>query len=568
MSRGSAKRPRKPKPGGGHQLVYLPLGGAGEIGMNLYLYGYGREQDRKWIMVDCGVTFADFRDPGIDIILPDITFIEQRRASLLAIVLTHAHEDHYGAVAHLWPRLRAPVYATPFCAQLLQGKLEETGLAGEVPVKHVTPGGSLSLGPFDISLIAMTHSIPETYALAIRTALGNVLHSGDWRIDRRPVIPPDLDEPALRAFGKEGCRALICDSTNAMREGTSPCESDVEEGLYEVIRHATGRVAVTTFASNFGRLLSVARAARRTERHVCLVGRSMHRVVAAARETGLIADFPEVLPEQDFAHIPRDKVLGLCTGSQGEPRAALSRIASSSHGNIVLEDGDLVIFSSRTIPGNEKDVAEVQNNLAALGVSIVTASDRLVHATGHPQRGDLQQLYRWLKPQIVVPMHGEMRHLLAHARFALDCGVGQAVMARNGEMIQLAPDPAGPVDEVASGRLHMDGRLLLPAGDGPARQRRRLSFSGALAITLVLDEDRGLSEHPQIAQFGLPPVGAGGDPMGTMILDAIDDVLEKVARRRGGDDAELAESVRRAVVRAVAQAWGKRPQCQVNIVHL
>lgn len=550
------------------QLVFLPLGGAGEIGMNLYLYGFGPERNRQWVIVDIGVTFADFRDPGIDLILPDTSFIEQHCGNLLGIVLTHAHEDHLGALAHLWPRLRAPVFATPFTAALLRYKLEETGLGSEVPVTEVRLGGQISLGPFDISLVSMTHSIPESNSLIIRTPLGNLMHSGDWRVDPDPVVPPNLDEGALRAFGEEGCMALICDSTNVLSEGMSPSETEIEQGLYDVISQARGRVAVTTFASNFGRLLSVGRAARRTGRHLCLVGRSMHRIVSVARETGYIDDFPLVLAESDFADIPPDKVLCLCTGSQGERRAALSRIASGNHGDVALDAGDLVIFSSRTIPGNEKEVSEVQNNLATLGVEIVTGAERPVHVTGHPRRGDLRQLYDWVKPDILIPMHGEMRHMSAHVRLAKECGIETAVLARNGDMVQIAPGPPVIIDEVPTGRYHLDGKLLLRASDDPVRIRRKISFAGALSVTLVLNEKGDLAADPAITPFGLPEFDRDGTSIALAIYDLIDEALEGMPRRRKDDDSECAETVRRALVRGLSALWGKRPLCVVKIIRL
>ena len=567
-SRKPAKSMRRRRDAAADQLVFLPLGGAGEIGMNLYLYGFGPETSRKWLMIDIGVTFADFRDPGIDLVFPDTEFIEEHRANLLAIVLTHAHEDHFGALAHLWPRLRAPVFATPFTAALLRYKLEEAGLSDQVPVTEIRLDEEISLGPFDVQLISMTHSIPETNALAIRTPLGNLLHSGDWRVDPTPVIPPDLDQRALQAFGDEGCLALICDSTNVLSEGTSLSERDMEQGLYDVISQASARVAVTTFASNVGRLQSIGRAARRTGRHLCLVGRSMHRIVSVARETGYLDDFPQVLGEEDFGDIPPDKVLCLCTGSQGERRAALARIAAGSHPNVALDAGDLVIFSSRTIPGNEKDVGEVQNDLAMLGVEIVTGAERPVHVTGHPRRGDLRQLYDWIRPDILVPMHGEMRHLSAHVRFAKECGIARSILVRNGDVVKIAPEPAGLVDEVPSGRFHLDGKLLQRADDGAIRMRRRISFTGALAVTLVLDGKGALRADPAIVPFGLPQFDGDGEPLGPLIFELVDDTLAAMPGRRRNDDVECAETVRRALVRGLSNVWGKRPLCVVNIIRL
>lgn len=431
-----ARRERPPK--GKDRLVFLPLGGAGEIGMNLYLYGCGRSDDTRWLMVDLGVKFGDDRDPGIDVILPDTAFIEAERGSLEGIVLTHAHEDHFGAVIDLWPRLRVPIYATPFTAAMLAAKLAERGMENQIPVTEVPLGGRLTLGPFDVEFITMTHSIPEPNALALRTPMGNVLHTGDWKIDERPMIGEPMAVDRLKALGAEGCRAMICDSTNVLREGISPSESDVAKGLAEVIAGAKRRVAVTTFASNVGRLRAVALAAKAADRQLVVVGRAMFRALNAAREAGYLGDFGEVLTERDYGYLPPEKVVCLCTGSQGEVRAALSRIADGTHPNITLNDGDMVIFSSRTIPGNEKPVAVVENNLAALGVELVTADDHPVHVTGHPRRGELAMLYDWVKPQSVIPMHGEMRHLVEHTRFARKQGVTDTVIARNGDIVRLA----------------------------------------------------------------------------------------------------------------------------------
>lgn len=549
------------------ELVYLPLGGAGEIGMNLYLYGLGPPAGRQWIMVDLGIAFGDLRDPGIDVILPDTSFIEEERSNLHGIVLTHAHEDHFGAVAYLWPRLKVPVYATKFTAGLLAAKLTEFGLEDEVPVKVIASRSRFGIGPFDIELIDMAHSIPEPNALAIRTSLGTVLHSGDWKIDTAPVIEPRTDEAALKALGEEGCLALICDSTNALREGASLSETAVADGLAEIIAGAKGRVAVTTFASNVGRLQSIGRATRAAGRHLFIAGRAMHRILEVSREVGYLRDLPDVIDEEEFAQLPPDKVVCLCTGSQGERRAALSRIAEGNH-PISLSDGDLVIFSSRTIPGNEKAVGEVVNNLAMRGVEVITGEDAPVHVSGHPRREELAQLYDWVNPDLLIPMHGEARHMFAHAEFARSRGIKQTLIVRNGDMVKIAPGPPAIIDEAPAGRLHLDGGLILDGGDGPVRVRRKLGYAGAVSITLVID-DKGTSRtQHQIALFGLPEEGASGELFGDIIADTVDDVLDSLPRSKRRDHETLAETVRRAVVREVEMAWGKRPLCQVNIARL
>ncbi len=398
-------------------FVFLPLGGVGEIGMNLYLYGYGPEGAREWLIVDMGVTFGSEAEPGVDVILPDIRFIEEERRNIAGLLLTHAHEDHFGAVTDLWPALAGiPVYATPFTAEMLKSKLTEIGLVNGFPLQVIPMGDRRKIGPFDVELISMSHSIPEPSAVVIRTPLGAALHTGDWKLDDNPLTSAPTDSARLKALGNDGIAALICDSTNAIRDGVSPSEADVAVVLARLIREAPRRVAVTTFASNVARLGSVAKAARAAGRELVVVGRAMLRVIEAAQATGYLDPNLNFHDETVFAKLPPRKVVALCTGSQGEPRAALARIAQGEHPNVELEEGDRVIFSSRTIPGNEKAVSRVQNGLADLGTEVITDQDEAVHVSGHPRRGELEQLYGWVKPGIAIPMHGEGRHLEAHAR--------------------------------------------------------------------------------------------------------------------------------------------------------
>ncbi|MCP5084464.1 MAG: ribonuclease J, partial [Alphaproteobacteria bacterium] len=498
---------------GTEDLVFLPLGGAGEIGMNFYLYGHGPVHKRRWLIVDMGVKFGDERDPGIDIVLPDISFLERERKNIDGIVLTHAHEDHFGGVPWLWPELKCPVFATPFTAELLRGKLIEHGLDEDFPLNVIPLGGRFSAGPFDVELVNVTHSIPEPSALAIRTPAGMVVHTGDWKIDEDPVLGHPFDKAKFKALGQEGCRALICDSTNALRDGYSPTETEVSKSLSQVIKQAKGRVAVTTFASNAGRVEAVAKAAYAADRHLIVAGRSLDRVIAAARATGYLKDVHEILGPDEFGYLPPDKVVCLCTGSQGEPRAALARIADDTHPHITLEEGDTVIYSSKTIPGNEKAVSHVANLLAAQGVEIIDSDDTLVHVTGHPRREELRQLYGWLKPELLVPMHGEMRHMTEQARFAKDCGIPSSAVAANGDMVRLVPGPGEVIDTVPAGRTHIDGRLFVPALEGPARDRRRLSFAGAAAVCVVLDNKNKIVSEPEVRLFGVPEEDAYGVSM-------------------------------------------------------
>ncbi len=539
------------------ELVFLPLGGAGEIGMNLNCYGYGPPDARQWIVVDCGVMFGrETATPGVDVIMPDARFLEENRSDLLGIVLTHAHEDHLGAVAHLWPVLRCPVYATPFAARMLQDKLEEAGLETKVKTKVVPLGGTLNLGPFALEFITLTHSIPEPNALAIRTALGTVVHTGDWKIDPNPLIGEVTDEAALRKLGDNGVLAMVCDSTNVLVAGVSGSEADVSRALHTLIGSLKGRVAVTAFASNVARLQSIAEAARAHGRQIVLVGRAMRRIVQVARDTGYLKNFPPVLADDESAHLAADNVLYLCTGSQGEMRAALSRIAEGDHPHVRLGEGDSVIFSSRIIPGNEREIFELQNKLARLGVAVLTERDHFVHVSGHPARDELAEMYRWVRPKIAVPVHGEMRHLTEHARFAREMQVPQAVVVENGNMLRLAPGRAEIIDEAPSGRVHLDGRLMVHEEDGLARSRRALGFAGFIGITLVVNRKGRIAADPVLHMEGVPE-------------DVIEPVTEAVNRALGNRRSDdLKEDVRRAARRVANDVWGKKPVVRVEIVEI
>ncbi|WP_293331101.1 ribonuclease J [Parvibaculum sp.] len=562
----SAAAPRAVTPH--DELVFLPLGGSGEIGMNLNLYGYGPEDDRCWIIVDLGVTFGDERTPGIDLIMPDPAFIEERRDELLGIVLTHAHEDHIGAVAHIWPRLRCPVYATPFTAALVRGKLIEAGLEDEVPMHIIPMGHRFDLGPFDIELVTLTHSILEPNALAIRTPLGLVLHTGDWKIDPDPVVGGDIDEARLRAIGDEGVRAIVCDSTNVFSPGTSGSEADVAASLTELLKSCEGRVAVTTFASNVARLESIIRAGDACGRHPVLVGRAMHRVVSAAREAGYLTDLPRIVSENDAGFLPRDKVLFVCTGSQGEPRAALSRIAEDNHPQIVLDKGDTVVFSSRVIPGNETSIFDLQNLLAERGIRVITEKDHFVHVSGHPCRDELAAMYQWIRPEVSIPVHGEARHLAEHAAFARELQVPEQVVVKNGLMVRIAPGIAEVVDEAPSGRIYLDGEVLTDSDEGAVAERRRLSFAGSVFVSVVLDGKGEVLGDPQVRLMGLPEEDSHGIPFEDRALDAVDDALDRLPMKRRKNDDDVAEFLRRAVRGALRREWGKKAQVAVVVTRI
>jgi ribonuclease J len=537
------------------ELVFLPLGGAGEIGMNLNCYGYGPTDERAWIVVDCGVLFGrETTTPGVDVIMPDIRFLEEVRSDLLGLVLTHGHEDHIGAVAHLWPKLRCPIYATPFTVKLLQHKLEEAGLQDRAKVTPVPLGGRIKLGPFVIEFVSITHSIPEPNCLAIRTPIGTVVHTGDWKLDPQPLLGPVTDDSALRGLGDEGVLALVCDSTNALVSGESGSEETVKESLVRLIASLKGRVAVTAFASNVARLESIAHAAKAAKREVVLVGTAMRHMVNAARDTGYLRSFPKTLDEDQCSAVPDDHLLFLCTGSQGERRAALARIAAGEHPYVSLGEGDTVIFSSRIIPGNELAIFELQNRLAARGICVLTERDHFVHVSGHPARDELATMYSWVKPKISVPVHGELRHMQEHARFARELQVPKAIVATNGQVLRLAPGDPEIIDETPSGRLHLDGRILVHEEDGFARTRRALSFAGFVGITLIFDRRRRLATEPLFYMEGIPPG----------VEETLREAVSRALNGKYGDNVE--EDVRIAARRAASDVWGKKPVVRVKAV--
>ncbi len=548
---------------GSDELLFLPLGGAGEIGMNLTLYGHAG----KWLMVDLGVTFGDERTPGIEVIMPDPRFIAERRADLVGLVLTHGHEDHLGAVPYLWPCLQCPIWATRFTAAVLRRKLHEAGLADRVPIIEVPMSGRFQAGPFVIELVTLTHSIPEPNALVIRTAAGTVLHSGDWKFDPDPLIGPTADFEALRRLEGEGVLALVCDSTNALVAGQSGSEAAVREELIRLFGRYDRRIAVACFASNVARLESVVHAALAHDRQVALVGRSMRRIVEAALETGYLSGLPPFVSEHDAGYLPREKVALLCTGSQGEPRSALARIARNDHPQVTLEPGDAVIFSSRVIPGNEKAIGALQNDLSRLGIEVVTAAEEAVHVSGHPARDELAHMYQLVRPRIAIPVHGERRHLDAHARLALECQVPQALAAENGRIIRLAPGPAEIAGEVEFGRLGLDGSALVPLGGALIKQRHRIGASGSAVATLVLGRDGRLLAEPQVTLHGLVDPELDGAALADA-ASAVRSAIEALKPGQRADDAAVKEAARLAVRRYIHGERGKKPLTDVHLVRV
>ena len=548
------------------ELVFAPIGGVGEIGMNLYVYGLGDERERTWLIVDVGVSFASEEHlPGVDLILPDIKFLIEERRNIAGIVLTHAHEDHFGALLDLWPKLKVPVYATPFTAALFEAKRLGEREAPEAPVKEVALGSRFQVGPFDIELCSVAHSIPESNALIIRTPHGNVLHTGDWKLDPTPIIGVPTDEAKLRALGDEGCLALIGDSTNAVREGRSPSEVDVAKTLAELIANAPSRVAVTTFASNVARVRAVAEAAHAAGREVVLVGRAMERVAQVARETGYLDGIREFRGIDMYGHLPRDKVVAICTGSQGEPRAALARIAADEHPEIGLSKGDRVIFSSRTIPGNEKAVSKIVNGLIDQGVEVITDRTHLVHVSGHPRRAELEELIGWVRPQLLIPVHGESLHLSEHAKLARSLGI-QVGMCRNGDLVKLGPGDPGIVDEIPVGRVYKDGALLVEENSRAVVDRKRLSFAGIAFVAMAMTEKGQLASDPEIELVGIPEKSIGGASMLEIANDVVMETFETLPKPRRRDPDAVEESIRRAVRGALAQNWGKKPLVYVHVL--
>jgi ribonuclease J len=548
------------------ELTFTALGGLGEIGMNMALYGFKSVKKRQFLMVDCGVSFAGDDLPGVDLVFPSIEFIEAERKNLLGIIITHAHEDHFGALAELGPRLQAPIYMTPFAANLLEARrLNEPG-APKLNVRIIPQVGRFSIGPFDVETIPVAHSIPESMALAIRTEAGTVLHTGDWKIDETPIVGLPTDENRLREIGDEGVLALVCDSTNVTREGISPSETEVRESLRQIILNAKGRVAVTTFASNVARIRAVAEAAEEAGREVIIVGRAMDRVADVADELGMLDGLPGLKTFERFRSLARDKCVLLLTGSQGEQRAALARVAEGEHPEISLSSGDTVIFSSRTIPGNEKSVGKIVNNLAKSGIEIITDRDALVHVSGHPRKDELRRMYEWVRPKIAVPAHGEALHLSLHRDFAAKMGVKSIVTAYNGDVIALSKEGGAKVGAVAVGRMVKDGEIMIAADSQAIKERRRLSYVGTVVASVTIDERGALATDPEIFVSGLPEKDSEGASMVGLVRELVDEVFSSLPRAKRRDASSLQQALERGIKAGISEIWGKKPVTAV-LVH-
>ena len=549
------------------ELTFAPLGGVGEIGMNLSIYGLGNRNQRSWLAVDLGVSFGDEEHlPGIDLIMPDIRFLEKERKNLMGLVLTHAHEDHFGAIIDLWPKLQCPIYATKFSAALFEAKCASERNPPKIPVTVVPSGGRINLGPFTVEFIPVAHSIPESHALAIHTSAGTVLHTGDWKIDPTPIIGLPTDERRLRELGDSGVLALVGDSTNAVREGRSPSETEVAATIAKLVKAAKGRVAVTTFASNVARLKAVADAAKAADREVVVVGRAMERVVQVARETGYLDGVQNFRGADYYGHFPPDKVLALCTGSQGEARAALARIANNDHPQVTLNKGDSVIFSSRTIPGNEKAVGAIINGLVSQGIEVITDRTDLVHVSGHPRRDELRDMISWVRPQILIPVHGEPLHLSEHAKLARTAGVPKVLTIRNGDLVKLGPGDPGIIEQLPSGRLYKDGNILEESKSRAVVERRRMGFAGCAFVAIAMTDKGELADDPEVDLVGIPEKNKAGEVIDEIVFDTVVSTVENLPRARRRDADATAESVRRAVRAVINEQWGKKPICLVHVL--
>ncbi|MFA6114482.1 MAG: ribonuclease J [Sphingomonas sp.] len=539
-----------------NELLFLALGGSGEIGMNVNLYGCRG----KWLMVDCGITFADPQYPGIDVILPDLAFIEEQIDNLVGIVLTHGHEDHIGALPYLAEDLGVPLYATPFTAGLIRGKLEEEGNADRVRLNLVKPGQRIDIGPFGVNFVPMSHSIPEANALLIDTPYGRIFHTGDWKLDAAPVLGKPATPEQLEVIGDEGVLALVCDSTNVFNAEPSGSEAEVRVGLSEVIAKAKGRVLVTTFASNAARLHTLGLVARETGRKLCVAGRSLDRILKVARATGYLKDFPETVDPDAAMRLPRNKVLIVATGGQGEERAALARVASGTH-PISLDAGDTVVFSSKQIPGNEVAIGRIQNQLATKGIEMITERQAHVHVSGHPGRPELAAMYRWIRPEILMPVHGEMRHLMEQARFGLSEGIPRALVQTNGDIVRLAPGAPEKLGHAHVGRLVLDGDVILPGDGATINERRKLGLFGQISVAVAIDRGGKMIGQPQVRLQGIP-VEEDRDPF----LDEAVDAVAEATRKGGRDRDKLREDIRLAARRVATRWTGKKPIVDVLLI--
>ena len=549
------------------ELLFCPLGGSGEIGMNMNLFAYGKEDNQKWIIVDMGVTFADDSIPGIDLIMPDPGFIIDKKDDLLGVVLTHAHEDHIGAVAHIWPELKCKLYATPFTAALITEKFKEKKIDISPYLKIVPLNSKIKLGEFEIDFVTLTHSILEPNGLSIKTPLGTILHTGDWKIDPNPLIGNKIDEEKLKKIGDEGVSAMICDSTNIFSPGRAGSESDVRDSLLRIMELKTKRILVTSFASNVARMESIFYCAKKTGRSICLVGRSMHRIYKAAKKCGYLKGLIEPLEPRDAKKVSKNKILYLATGSQGEPMGAMNRIINGTHPEVFLEDGDCVIFSSKIIPGNEKKLYQLQNLIVKNNMEIISEENAFVHVSGHPNRDDLKDMYKWVKPKSVIPVHGEHRHMQEHVKFAKEMQVPKTLLIENGDIIKLLPGKLPEiVDKAPSGRIYLDGSVNVETDSQSIKDRKNLSINGYLEITLLLSNN-GKIKKPIISFKGIPE-SQKKDPFIFDMEDEIFNICRTFSLDNAKQQKNLIETIKQNCRRIVREKTGKKPFTNINIARV
>ena len=549
------------------ELLFCPLGGSGEIGMNMNLYAYGKKDDKKWIIVDMGVTFADDSIPGIDLIMPDPGFITDKKNDLLGIVLTHAHEDHIGAVAHIWPDLRCKMFATPFTATLIIEKFKEKKIDVSSYLQVVPLNSKIQLGVFEIDFVTLTHSILEPNGLSIKTPLGTILHTGDWKIDPNPLIGNKIDEEKLKTIGETGVSAMICDSTNIFSPGRAGSESDVRDSLLKIIEVKKKRVLVTSFASNVARMESIFYCAKRTGRFICLVGRSMHRIYKAAKKCGYLKDLIKPIDPREAKKVEKNKILYLATGSQGEPMGAMNRIVNGSHPEVFLEEGDCVIFSSKIIPGNEKKLYNLQNQIVRNNIEIISEENAFVHVSGHPNRDDLKDMYKWVKPKSVIPVHGEHRHMQEHVAFAKEMQISKTLLIENGDIIKLLPgDAPKVVDKAPSGRVYLDGSISVETDSQSIKDRKNLSINGYLEITLLVSNN-GKIKKPIISFRGIPE-NQENEPFIFDMEDEIFNICRTFSIENKNQQRNLIETIKQNCKRIVREKTGKKPFTNINIARI
>jgi ribonuclease J len=548
------------------ELFFCPLGGSGEIGMNMNLFGYGTPEDTKWLIVDMGVTFADESVPGIDLIYPDPGFIIDKKKDLLGIVLTHAHEDHIGAVAHIWPKLKCNIYSTPFTSVLIKEKFKEKKIDIEKYLKIVQLNGSIKLENFNVEFVTLTHSILEPNGLIIKTPMGTILHTGDWKCDPNPLIGDSINEKRLKEIGNEGVVVMICDSTNVFNPGRAGSENDVRNSLLKIMRNINKRIIVTSFASNVARMETIFYCAEKTGREISLVGRSMNRIFKAARQCGYLDKVKEPIDSRDAKKIPREKIVLLCTGSQGEPNGAMMRITSDIHPDIAIEKEDTVIFSSKIIPGNEKKLFKMHNQLVKNGIEVISEENEFVHVSGHPNREDLKDMYNWIKPRSVIPVHGEHRHMAEHINFAKEMQVPYPLQVENGDVVKI-PKNGKPeiVDKAPTGRMYLDGSVSIGEDSKSIKERKNLSFNGLLEITIIVNE-KGNVKKPFISLIGLP---VSEESKMDFQMD-LEHEIYKICKTFSVDNPKqkknLEEKIKSNCRKIIKNKIGKRPFTNINLI--